>query len=138
MGRQRVAGVAVALAALVAGGAAPPASAAPTPASAAPTATGSGPTAQGSVPAPAGPSCLKAAGPFSVHGTQVLGKQGQPFVSYGLTVPGLQVLDWRNFTALDQQRIVAAAVDWCANTVRLQLSQDNLLGRTGPASTRRT
>ena len=131
MGRQRVAGVAVALAALVAGGAAPPASAAPTPASAAPTATGSGPTAQGSVPAPAGPSCLKAAGPFSVHGTQVLGKQGQPFVSYGLTVPGLQVLDWRNFTALDQQRIVAAAVDWCANTVRLQLSQDNLLGPDG-------
>ena len=123
-GWQRVAGAAVALAALVAGGAAPPASAAPT-------VTGGSPTAQGSVPSPAGPSCLKAAGPFSVHGTQVLGKQGQPFVSYGLTVPGLQVLDWRNFTGLDQQKIVAAAVDWCANTVRLQLSQDNLLGPNG-------
>jgi hypothetical protein len=109
-GWQRVAGAAVALAALVAGGAAPPASAAPT---------------------PAGASCLKAAGPFSVHGTQVLGQRGQPFVSYGLTVPGLQVLDWRNFTGLDQQKIVAAAVDWCANTVRLQLSQDNLLGPNG-------
>src|SRR5271169_6095454 len=81
-GWQRVAGAAVALAALVAGGAAPPASAAPTLASATATlasatatlasatatATGSGPTAQGSVPSPAGPSCLKAAGPFSVHG----------------------------------------------------------------------
>ena len=138
MGWQRVAGVAVALAALVADGAAPPASAAPTPASAAPTATGGGPTAtgggptaQGSVPSPAGSSCLKAAGPFSVHGTQVLGKRGQPFVSYGLTVPGLQVLDWRNFTVLDQLKIEAAAVDWCANTVRLQLSQDNLFGPNG-------
>ena len=100
-------------------------------ASAAPTAAGGSPTAEGSAPVPAGPSCLKAAGPFSVHGTQVLGKQGQPFVSYGLTVPGLQVLDWRNFTGLDQQKIVAAAVDWCANTVRLQLSQDNLFGPNG-------
>jgi hypothetical protein len=79
----------------------------------------------------AGPSCLKAAGPFSVHGTQVLGRGAQPFVSYGLTVPGLQVLDWRNFTGLDRQKIVAAAVDWCANTVRLQLSQDNLFGPNG-------
>jgi len=81
--------------------------------------------------AAAGPSCLKAAGPFSVHGTQVVGRGGQPFVSYGLTVPGLQVLNWRNFTGLDQQKIVAAAVDWCANTVRLQLSQDNLFGPNG-------
>ena len=79
----------------------------------------------------ASPGCLKAAGPFTVHGTQVLGQGGQPFVSYGLTVPGLQVLDWRNFTGLDQQKIIADAVDWCANTVRLQLSQDNLFGPNG-------
>ncbi len=112
-----VAGVTLALAAVVAGGAAPPA---------------------GATTTAAGTSCRQAAGPFSVHGTQVFDQGGQAFVSYGLTVPGLQVLDWRNFTGLDQQKIVAAAVDWCANTVRLQLSQDNLLGRTGPASTRRT
>ena len=55
----------------------------------------------------------------------------QVFVSYGLTVPGLQVLNWRNFTGLDLAKIAAAAVDWCANTVRLQLSQDNLLGPNG-------
>jgi len=131
MSWRRVAATAVALAAMTAAGAAPPASAAPTTASAASAAAGGDPAAQGSVPAPAGPSCLKAAGPFSVRGTQVLGKQGQPFVSYGLTVPGLQVQDWRNFTGLDQQKIVAAAVDWCANTVRLQLSQDNLFGTDG-------
>ena len=55
----------------------------------------------------ASPGCLKAAGPFTVHGTRVLGQGGQPFVSYGLTVPGLQVLDWRNFTGLDRQKIAA-------------------------------
>ena len=115
--RGLVAGAVVALAATTAAAAAPAASAAP--------------TAAGGVSAPAGPSCLKAAGPFSVHGTQVVGRGGQPFVSYGLTVPGLQVLDWPNFTGLDQQKIVAAAVDWCANTVRLQVSQDNLLGPNG-------
>jgi len=110
MGWQRVAGAALALAAIVAGGAAPPA---------------------GAMTTAAGTSCLKAAGPFSVHGTQVLGQGGQPFVSYGLTVPGLQVLDWRKFTGLDLDKIVATAVDWCANTVRLQLSQDNLFGPNG-------
>ena len=109
-GWQRVAGSALALAAIVTAGAAPPAGARTT---------------------RAGASCLKAAGPFSVHGTQVLGQHGQPFVSYGLTVPGLQVLNWRNFTELDRQKIVADAVDWCANTVRLQLSQDNLFGPNG-------
>ena len=96
MGWQRVAGSALVLAAIMAGGAAPPAGARATPAGARTT--------------PAGPSCLKAAGPFSVHGTQVLGQGGQPFVSDGLTVPGLQVLDWRNFTGLDRQKIVADAV----------------------------
>jgi hypothetical protein len=105
-----VVGSALALAAMVAGGVAPPAGAKTT---------------------AAGPSCLKAAGPFGVRGTQVLGRGGQPFVSYGLTVPGLQVLNWRTFTSLDQQKIVADAVDWCANTVRLQLSQDNLFGPNG-------
>ena len=63
---------------------------------------------------------------------------GQPFVSYGLTVPGLQVLNWRNFTGLDQQKIVADAVDRCANTVRLQLSQDNLFGPNGTGFDQRT
>ncbi len=105
-----VAGVTLALAAVVAGGAAPPA---------------------GATTTAAGTSCRQAAGPFSVHGTQVFDQGGQAFVSYGLTVPGLQVLDWRKFTGLDLDKIAADAVDWCANTVRLQLSQDNLLGPNG-------
>jgi hypothetical protein len=79
----------------------------------------------------AGTSCRTAVGPFSVHGTQVLGQGGQVFTSYGITVPGLQVLDWQKFTGLDLAKIAAASDNWCANTVRLQLSQDNLLGLSG-------
>ena len=109
--RGLMAASALTLAATVAGGAAPPAGAlAPT----------------GSTT-----SCRQAAGPFSVHGTQVFDQGGQVFVSYGLTVPGLQVLNWRKFTGLDLAKIAADAVDWCANTVRLQLSQDNLFGPNG-------
>ena len=109
--RGLMAASALTLAATVAGGAAPPAGAlAPT----------------GSTT-----SCRQAAGPFSVHGTEVFDQGGQVFVSYGLTVPGLQVLNWRKFTGLDLAKIAADAVDWRANTVRLQLSQDNLFGPNG-------
>lgn len=79
----------------------------------------------------AGPSCGRAVGPFSVQGTHVVGQGGKVFVSYGLTVPGLQATNWDDTVALDRQKIRAAADDWCANTVRLQLSQDNLVGTTG-------
>jgi hypothetical protein len=80
-----------------------------------------------------GPSCGTAAGPFSVHGTQVLGAGGAPFVSYGTTVSGLQNPDWEASLNLDLQEIAATAQDWCANTVRLQFSQDNLVGPNGTA-----
>jgi Cellulase (glycosyl hydrolase family 5) len=76
-------------------------------------------------------ACRTATGPFTVSGTQVLGRGGRPFVSYGITVPGLQGLDWASFGPLDQQKIAAVAHDWCANTVRLQLNQNNLLGLSG-------
>ena len=80
-------------------------------------------------------TCGKATGPFSVSGTQVLGAGGKPFVSYGLTVSGLQGPDWANWVSQDLQEITATADDWCANTVRLQVNQDDLIGPTGPAST---
>ena len=111
--RGLAAGAALALAATVAPGTAPSAG------------------AVAPVTAAAGTSCRQATGPFSVHGTRVLDASGNPFVSYGLTVPGLQVLGWRKFTGLDLAKIAADATDWCANTVRLQLSQDNLLGPNG-------
>ncbi len=103
-----VAGVALMLVAMVAGTAAAPAAR-----------------------AASGAACGRVAGPFTVHGTQVLGQGGQVFVSYGITVPGLQLPDWAQLASLDQAKIAAVATDWCANTVRLQVSQDNLLGPSG-------
>jgi Cellulase (glycosyl hydrolase family 5) len=76
-------------------------------------------------------ACGKAAGPFSVRGTHVVGRGGQVFVSYGITVPGLQAVNWRASASLDRKQIMATADDWCANTVRLQLDQDNLVGPHG-------
>jgi hypothetical protein len=85
----------------------------------------------GAATTPASTSCATATGPFTVSGTKVLAADGQPFVSYGITVPGLQGLDWAAYGSLDLEKIAATADDWCANTVRLQLSQDNLLGPDG-------
>jgi Cellulase (glycosyl hydrolase family 5) len=78
-----------------------------------------------------GSACGKATGPFSVSGTRVLGAGGKPFISYGLTVPGLQSPAWAGAVSLDLEEITAAADNWCANTVRLQLNQDDLLGPDG-------
>jgi hypothetical protein len=66
-----------------------------------------------------------------VHGARVLGQGGRVFVSYGITVSGLQGPYWQDFLQLDQEIIAAAADGWCANTVRLQVSQDTLLGPDG-------
>jgi Cellulase (glycosyl hydrolase family 5) len=78
-----------------------------------------------------GGSCGQAVGPFTVDGTRVLDADGKVFVSYGTTVSGLQYPDWEGSVGLDLDEIAATADDWCANTVRLQLSQDNLLGPNG-------
>jgi hypothetical protein len=111
LGWRMVAGSALTLAALVAGTAAAP--------------------AVGAATRAASTSCATATGPFTVIGSQVLGLDGQAFVSYGITVPGLQGLNWASYGPLDLEKIAATADDWCANTVRLQLNQNNLLGPTG-------
>jgi hypothetical protein len=114
-------GVAVALAIGLTGAGASPAGAA---------VPGSAPWAPTAPTAGAG-SCGTATGPFAVQGTQVLAGNGQAFVSYGTTVPGLQFLDWRTFAQVDLDKIEATAQSWCANTVRLQLNQDNLTSPDG-------
>jgi len=75
--------------------------------------------------------CPDAMGPFSVQGTKVVGQGGKTFVSYGITVPGLLGPNWSRFVQIDLQKIAATAADWCGNTVRLQLSQYDLLGPSG-------
>ncbi len=128
-GLRAVAGTALAVAAIVAGTATAQAAGAQAAGAQAAGAQAAGAQAAG---AQAGStSCGTATGPFSVHGVQVLGQGGKPFVSYGITVPGLQGLNWAPAGPLDQQKIAATAAYWCANTVRLQLSQDNLLGPDG-------
>jgi len=76
-------------------------------------------------------ACGKAVGPFTVHGTKVLAGDGSEFITYGLAVSGLQDDHWTQGVLLDLAKIRATAEDWCANTVRLQLNQDMLLGPNG-------
>jgi Cellulase (glycosyl hydrolase family 5) len=133
-----VAGSALALAVGAAGAAAQPAEAAATgvgTAAGAGAATGVGTAAgaggAGKAAGQSAAACGKAVGPFRVSGTQVLGAGGKPFVSYGLTVAGLQSPYWASSAAMDRAEITATADQWCANTVRLQLDQDDLLGPDG-------
>ena len=55
---------------------------------------------------------------------------------YGITVPGLAIRKYRPFLALDDAKIKATATSWCANTVRLQISQANLVGANGQTVSR--
>jgi Cellulase (glycosyl hydrolase family 5) len=141
--RGLVAGSALALAAAAAGtAAAAPAQAGVGPAAWSGTAAGSrGATGTGggtgsSATTNAGAACGKVTGPFRVSGTLVLDASQRPFISYGITVPGLQGPDWTSYTAMDLQKITATATKWCANTVRLQLDQDDLLGSDGTSVNR--
>ena len=136
--RGLVAGSALALAAAAAGtAAAPPAQAGVGTAAGSGTAagdgggTGAGGGTGNSATTNAGAACGKVTGPFKVSGTLVLDASQKPFISYGITVPGLQGPDWTGYTGMDLQKITATATDWCANTVRLQLDQDDLLGPDG-------
>jgi cellulase (glycosyl hydrolase family 5) len=76
-------------------------------------------------------ACGKAVGPFTAHGTKVLGGDGSVFISYGMSVSGLQEGNWTGLVTGDMEKIAAIANDWCANTVRIQVNQDLLLGPHG-------
>lgn len=83
-------------------------------------------------------------GPFRIasdHRT-VLNASGTPFVSYGTTVPGLSQA---NFTISGEKRYLSSVVRgkdipkinataryWCANTVRLQVSQHDVTQNSAP------
>ena len=136
--RGLVAGSALALAAAAAGtAAAPPAQAGVGTAAGSGTAagdgagTGAGGGTGNSATTNAGAACGKVTGPFRVSGSLVFDASQKPFISYGITVPGLQGPDWTGYTGMDLQKITATATEWCANTVRLQLDQDDLLGPDG-------
>lgn len=81
-------------------------------------------------PAAATGACGKAQGPFHVKGTQVIGKGGKAFIPYGITVAGLFYPPGYSASTrkADLAKIAATATLWCANTVRLQISQAALVG----------
>lgn len=89
-----------------------------------------GPTAPAAAPK-APKACRSATGPFQVVGTKVIGAHGRAFVPYGITVSGLALADYRDVIPLDHAKIRATADFWCANTVRIQVNQDGLVGNNG-------
>ncbi len=82
-------------------------------------------------------ACRHIAGPFRSSGAAVYGAGGQRYIPYGINVIGLAhrlqpVMP--SYTATvdgDDAVIQAAALSWCANTVRLQIEQDYLVAADG-------
>jgi hypothetical protein len=73
--------------------------------------------------------CHHERGPFHVKGTVVDGSTGR-YIPYGISLTGLAHEDYQPRIADDEAGIAAAADHWCANTVRLQIRQANLVGIT--------
>ncbi len=97
---------------------------------------GVAPPSAAAAPSAAGPSCAgkTAVGPFKINShnrAQVIGANRAVFISYGTTIPGLAGGNWKALEGLDRAKIQATVADWCGNTVRLQVSQDDLLGTNG-------
>lgn len=75
-------------------------------------------------------TCRHERGPFHVSGTAVNGATGR-YIPYGINITGLAHTSYASGMAQDEADISAAANDWCANTVRFQVRQANLVGATG-------
>jgi hypothetical protein len=75
-------------------------------------------------------ACHHEKGPFRVSGTLVTGSTGR-YIPYGINLTGLAHTDYTERMAQDEAAITSAADDWCANTVRFQLRQANLVSITG-------
>jgi Cellulase (glycosyl hydrolase family 5) len=98
--------------------------------------------AEGNDPAPSGTgkqtgtgkpladACHHARGPFHVDKTAVYGSTGR-YIPYGISLTGLAHPNYAPRVAQDESGILAAADDWCANTIRLQIRQANLVSATG-------
>jgi hypothetical protein len=76
------------------------------------------------------PPCHHEKGPFHVSGTVVTGSTGR-YVPYGINLTGLAHTDYAEKMTQDEADIAGAEEDWCANTVRFQLRQANLVSITG-------
>ena len=103
----------------------------------------SGPGGTGPNPASTGPragpakhpaaqasACHHVRGPFHVSKTVVNGSTGR-YIPYGISLTGLAHANYAGRVAQDEAGITAAADYWCANTVRLQIRQANLVSAAG-------
>ncbi len=75
-------------------------------------------------------ACHHEKGPFRVRGTVVTGSTGR-YIPYGINLTGLAHTDYAAKMTQDEADIAGAADDWCANTVRFQIRQANLISITG-------
>ena len=78
-------------------------------------------------------ACHHEKGPFRVRGTVVTGSTGR-YIPYGINITGLAHTDYAAEMAQDKADITASADDWCANTVRFQVRQGNLVSPAGHVS----
>ena len=97
-------------------------------------AAGARPLAENRAPASTqAAACHHEKGPFRVSGTAVTGSTGR-YIPYGINLTGLAHPDYAAQMAQDEAGIAAAADDWCANTVRFQVRQANLVSPAGHVS----
>ena len=75
-------------------------------------------------------ACHHEKGPFHVIGTVVTGSTGR-YIPYGINLTGLAHTDYAARMTQDEADIAAAVDNWCANTVRFQVRQANLVSITG-------
>jgi len=78
-------------------------------------------------------ACHHEKGPFRVRGTVVTGSTGR-YIPYGINITGLAHTDYADRMAQDEADITASADHWCANTVRFQVRQGNLVSPAGHVS----
>ena len=77
-------------------------------------------------------NCRTVSGPFHGRGASILDARNRRYVPYGIGVPGLSNNNVSAWTVQrDKQQIAAARNTWCANTVRLQVSQYQLIKGAG-------
>jgi hypothetical protein len=70
-------------------------------------------------------SCGQAVGPFTQKSARIFQSNGRPYLPLGATVSGLEHPNWSTFAGSDIAEI-DAAVAWCMNTVRLQVSEQHV------------
>jgi len=76
-------------------------------------------------------TCAHYAGPFHANHATIYTSGDERYIPYGLNVTGLAHALTPGTVPRDKAVVQAAALSWCANTVRFQISQDYLVSSSG-------